>query len=331
MDKESKLEKIINSIIKVIFVCIIIFLFVCSIFSSATMKKDEHTTYKQDNVIIQIGCITVACAIVTFLRAKKVKIKISKKHIIIAIVIWIIICTVWIFATKLQPRADQSKILDAAIQMKNGDFSTFKTGGYLYKNPHQLGLLLYFYLFELIFNNNAYIALQIMNILAILVAYYSVFRIVEYMYKNKNVSKLTIVGLFLFIPISMYITFIYGNLLGFALSMLALLFEFKYLEDEKNKDIIFMAIFISIAILFKSNYMITMIAMIILLIMEAIFKKKCKLIIPIVAIVICYLLSGITTKQVIKLISKEEVNKGTPMTSYVAMGLQEGEMAPRMV
>lgn len=245
MDKENKLEKIINSIIKVIFLCIIIFLFVCSIFSSATMKKDEHTTYKQDNVIIQIGCITVACAIVTFLRAKKVKIKISKKHIIIAIVIWIIICTVWIFATKLQPRADQSKILDAAIQMKNGDFSTFKTGGYLYKNPHQLGLLLYFYLFELIFNNNAYIALQIMNILAILVAYYSVFRIVEYMYKNKNVSKLTIVGLFLFIPISMYITFIYGNLLGFALSMLALLFEFKYLEDEKNKDIIFMAFAIS--------------------------------------------------------------------------------------
>ena len=224
MDKENKLEKIINSIIKVIFLCIIIFLFVCSIFSSATMKKDEHTTYKQDNVIIQIGCITVACAIVTFLRAKKVKIKISKKHIIIAIVIWIVICTVWIFATKLQPRADQSKILDAAIQMKNGDFSTFKTGGYLYKNPHQLGLLLYFYLFELIFNNNAYIALQFMNILAILVAYYSIFKIVEYMYKNKNVSKLTIVGLFLFIPISMYITFIYGNLLGFALSMLALLF-----------------------------------------------------------------------------------------------------------
>lgn len=235
MDKENKLEKIINSIIKVIFVCIIIFLFVCSIFSSATMKKDEHTTYKQDNVIIQIGCITAACAIVTFLRAKKVKIKISKKHIIIAIVIWIIICTVWIFATKLQPRADQSKILDAAIQMKNGDFSTFKTGGYLYKNPHQLGLLLYFYLFELIFNNNAYIALQFMNILAILVAYYSIFKIVEYMYKNKNVSKLTIVGLFLFVPISMYITFIYGNLLGFALSMLALLFEFKYLEDKKIK------------------------------------------------------------------------------------------------
>lgn len=324
--KLEKLEKHTLNIVKAIFIVILLFLLIISIFDNSVVNKKEYTEYKSDYFIINVISIVTVSVLAAVIKIKNIKI--SKKFIIISTVIWLIACVLWVSMTQFQPRADQKYTLNSALEMKQNNFSSLEKGGYLYMNPHQYGLTLYFYMLSFIFNENTYLWVQIINILALLVGFYAIYRIIDLFYDDKNISRYTMLGLLLYVPIAMYVTFIYGNIIGFACSSLAIMFEVFYLKNEKKRNIAGMLIFAALAIAFKSNYLICLIAMIILLLLEAIFRKKIKYILPIIIICLSYILSLYGVRYAMKAISNVEANDGIPNITYVAMGMQEGQMAP---
>ena len=325
MTEAKKIEKCVVNIIKIIFIATIIFLFFISIFNNSVVNKKEYTEYKNDYFVVHIVTIVSASVLAAFIKSKQLKI--SKKTLIISTIIWIILCVLWVSVTQFKPRADQKYTLNAALQMKEGNYSSLNKGGYLYMNPHQYGLTLYFYMLSFIFNENTFLAVQILNILALLIGFCSMYKIVKMFYNDENISRYTMLGLLLYVPIAMYITFIYGNIIGFMSSTLAIMYEVYYLKYEKKRYIPGMLIFAALAIAFKSNYLICLIAMIGLLIIESIFRKKIKYIFPVIIICLSYLLSLYGVRYAMKTISKIDVNAGIPNTAYVAMGMQEGHMA----
>ncbi|MBR2786968.1 MAG: hypothetical protein IKD76_05710 [Clostridia bacterium] len=325
MNEVSRLEKITTSIIKIIFLIIVAFLFICSIFGSATVNAKEHTDYINDNLLMHIAVITGVSAITAFMKYKKIKI--NKKVLIVAILLWIVACVSWILMTKFQPKADQKYVLNSAMQFRENKFSSVQEKGYLYMFPHQCGLTLYFYLMSFIFNFDTYLGLQFLNVCALLVAFFAIYKTMKQLNKNSGIQRATFLGLLLFIPIALYITFIYGNIVGLACSSLAVMFEMCYLKSEKKRYIIGMALFESLAVALKSNYLIVLVAMVILLIVEAIFRKKIKYITPIIAILVFYICGNYSVKLAIKSITNTEVNDGVPSITYIAMGMQEGKMA----
>lgn len=146
--------------------------------------------------------------------------------------------------------------------------------------------------------------------------------------ENKNVSKCILLLLLLFVPYSMYITFIYGNLIGFTLSSLAILLQAKYFKSEKIWYILLMSVCMYAAIFLKQNYSITLIAMIILFIVQMIFKKKIKYLLPVTLLILSYILVNPTTDFLMRSVTGLETSTGTPSQSYIAMGMQEGDCAP---
>lgn len=325
MKNLSKLEDITTNIVKSIFLIIIIFLTICSIMISASVTEWEHSIYCNDNIFLNIVCITLVCALATFIKIKKIKV--SKNAIYIVSIAWFIICVAWVFMRNLYPNSDQFMTLNAGQQILNGNFESLEQGGYLYIYPQQYGLTLIFMAITFLFNDESYQVIQIINIFALLTAIYSLYKISNLLYKNNNVSKYIIILLYAFIPISMYITFVYGNLLGLALSCLAILFQLKYFKEEKKIYILGAVLFSTIAVLIKSNYLINLVAMIILFITEAIFKKKAKYLISVILIILCYMLLTQSVNFVFKKITNINRNEGTPIITWVAMGLQEGPLA----
>ncbi|MBR1653878.1 MAG: glycosyltransferase family 39 protein [Clostridia bacterium] len=326
MTEAKKLEKHVANIVKIIFIAIILFLFFISIFNNSFVNKKEYTEYKNDYFIVHIVSIASASVLAAFIKNKHLKI--SKKTLIIFTIIWIVLCVLWVSMTQFKPRADQKYTLNSALQMKEGNYSSLNKGGYLYMNPHQYGLTLYFYMLSFIFNENTFLAVQILNILALLIGFYSMYKIVKLFYDDENISRYTMLGLLLYVPIAMYITFIYGNIIGFTCSTLAIMFEVYYLKNEKKRNIAGMLIFAALAIAFKSNYLICLIAMIMLLMLESFFRKKIKYIFPVIIICLSYLLSLYGVRYAMKTITKIDANEGIPNIAYVAMGMQEGHMAP---
>jgi hypothetical protein len=290
------------------------------------VQKNEHTDYVQDKYVINIVSIIILCAAVTFIKMKNIKI--NKRIVIITSIIWILLCIAWVAVTQFYPRADQKYVLSCAEQIRNGNFKSLKKGGYLFIYPHQYGIVLFYYLVGLVFNNNTYLAAQYINIVALVISFYSIYKTMSILVKKNEISKYIVLSLIAFLPISMYITFVYGNLLGLACSSIAMLFQIKYFEKEKIRYIFLTAFLASLAYLFKSNYLITVIAIILLFIAEAINKRKIKYLVPVAVVCAFYVLGifliGFTMKQITGI----DKNKGVPTLSWVAMGMQEGEMAP---
>ena len=326
MEINKKIEKFIIYMVEIIFILILSFLTIESIFKTCTISSDEITSYLYDNPIIHI--ITISLTILIFMVINKKKVKIDKKWLWVLIGIWTLISAVWVYICDLYPRADQKYIYEIAMQMKQGVFKGFDIGNYAYSNPHQYGLILYEYIFGFIFGSKNYLGLQLINIVALLVSFFCIYKITRLLFKNKETSVITIFGLFLFIPIWFYITFIYGNILGLTFSMIALLLMLNYLNTRKLKFLIFSAISISLAIVFKSNYLIMLIAIICMLLIDIISNKKFKNIIPIILLIVMYLIIKNLIPITIHAITGKEKSDGIPMTAYVEMGMQEGKRAP---
>ena len=322
----TKIENVIKKIVQILAIIILMFLTVVSMCGTAHVDKDEVITYLSDNPIIHIIAIGIIIAIIKYINKKEIKI--SKKTIRICIAIWIGIIIIWILITQLYPRADQKHIFDAANDLLNGNTSSFNAEEYAGSNPHQIWLILIETLTGLVFKKYNFLILQFLNILAVLVSIFAIYKITRIIFKNRKTSIGTIIALFLFAPLSFYVTFIYGNLFGLATSMVAIWFLLKYLESKKIRYIFVSAVNIELAILFKSNYLITLVAMIGLIMLYVIKEKRLKTMLSIILLVAIYFAGNFGINVITKTITGEDKNEGIPMKSYIVMGLQEGSRAP---
>ena len=179
-----------------------------------------------------------------------------------------------------------------------------------------------------IFNDTTYLIFQLINIFSVIVSFYSLYKVMGIYCKNKELSKYVFFALLFYIPFSMYVTFVYGNLIGFAFASLALLQQAKYFKTEKNRYVIGMCICIFLSIILKPNFRITLIAMLLVFLAEAFFQKKNKYLLSVVLLIMCFLIINPITNHVMKSITGIEESKGIPPQSWVAMGMQEGRYAP---
>lgn len=343
----KNLERFITYSINIIFFLIIGLLTLFSIFETTYIEKEELSEYYKDNMIVHIIIILLIIIIICGIKLIKKKIKIFIKNknynkdkikkyinliktaiVILVVIGWGLVCIRWIFITKFYPRADQNYTLESAEQIKNNDYKSLEPKGYLYMYPQQKGLALLEYFLIGIFNKETYIIMQIINVISLLISILCMYLITKLISNKINSARLVVLLIITFIPISLYITFVYGNLIGFACSMLAVVFELLYLKNEKKRYILPMAICIAFAVIIKSNYLINLIAMILLLISNAILKKKIKYIVPLLCIVIFYIIGGKLCNVIIKDLTNKQINTGMPSTAWIAMGMQEGYMAP---
>ena len=341
MSIREKLEKILTGMVKVIFLLIILYLTVVVILYSCKVDIYETTSYDKDSIAKNICCIGIAlmvCASVAIIKiempnkSKQIKTKRLKKIVSAIIICWTTFSFIWILSTQLLPRADQYFVLDAAKGILSGNFQSFEKGGYMYIYPAQSGIVLFFTFLGVIFGKYNYVSIQVLNLFAILASYYYIYKSYKITYnynkKEKPIEQAAIIiGLFMFIQTIFYTTFVYGNIFGLMFSVMAIYFELSYFKKEKIYKIILSFICIILASLIKMNYLVTMIAMVILLFYEAIFKKNYRYFFLIILLPLMYCLGNSLVKVSMEKITNKELTGGVPKLSYIAMGLQEGGYA----
>lgn len=336
MNVRNKIDSIITNIIKIIFLFVIIFLFICVISTTCSViGAYEKTLYNKDNILKNILVIVfsiIICKIISIIKLKLDKKKVESSYRIlkrilkVVALIWITFTISWISLTLMFPRADQEEIINIVFNISQGIYSDFEKGAYMYIMPHQSGIVLLFGALEMFFGGNNFIAIQFLNIICLIISYYYIYKICQVIFKEKSKSSMLIIviSLFAYIQMAFYTTFIYGNILGLMFSVVGIYYELKFLQDEKISNLIISFISITLAVIIKLNYLITLIAMFLILIYEAIVKNKYKLFLFSVFLIICYLLGNKLVEITIENITHQELNKGTPKLAYIEMGLQEG-------
>lgn len=193
--------------------------------------------------------------------------------------------------------------------------------------PFQYGFVRYVKLIFTFWGTDNYYALQILNVLYLWLIIFFVVRNTRFLFGREQYHIGVI--LMLFFPLSIYVTYIYGNLLSLALSLAAAYYLFRFLTKEgclwfNSLLVVFLN---TLAILAKNNALIFTMAEICVIFLFSVKQAEKKFFLCnallITAILATYAISmTAVNRSLAKYTGADKV--GTPKISWVAMGLQAG-------
>lgn len=217
-------------------------------------------------------------------------------------------------------RADAKAVHEAAQLFSIGDFSELAEGGYLFHRAIQLGITTYDRILGIISFDPRFIFL--VNLWMVLGINYLCYRVTDLVFDhNREVNCLTIILSYMFLPQFFFITFAYGLIPGFLCFMLALYLLQKYFHYHQKKQVVLALIFIALACVLKSNYLIGAIALGLECLVKCVEKRKLSL------LLMCVMmgLTPLGAQKILTVAYEQEsgmkVNGGEPKITYVAMGI----------
>ena len=343
--KWKKLDEGIKIFLYIIIGLAVLYLFLLSIFGTTSMgaadlvtgveNSGEHAYFLQDiwpmNLLVTAAVI---CLIYLCCRFVLPKLLIDQRWISIGLcVIFILAGTVLILSTQMYPISDSSKILRIAEGMAEGHYEEFRRNeGYLWRYPDQLGIILLYYIVTLLAGEKNYIVLQFINLFAAAGSGLIAKQLAELIW-GKHQGGWIGIGVellyYIFAPFLLFTMYVYGTILGFAFSLLAFYMELLLLKRRQWKYVFGAALCIGLAVVFKTNSMVMMVAMILFLLYDAFMEKKKRFPIAGILLILCFQIvftQGIQGFMSMK--SGCEISEGMPKLAWVAMALQNGGSAP---
>ncbi len=332
-----------DKIVAVLFSVIILYLFLLSIFTTCYMVyTDEHVYYLRDFPLLMGAGLVMLCLFLSFLKKKSDKkekevsdkeererkelrrlkiLALSATMILGAGMAW------FILHANLPPIYDQGAVYGAAGRLLSGDYSDWKQGEYFSMLPYQNGMVLMMCPFIAVFGERASLAMQICNVPVLFLAYWGISKTAGRFFDRRSVYY-TYLGLLLMAPMWTQVTFVYGTIQEVCLAVWAVYLALVFENEGKWRYLTGSGICIMFAILWKSNAEIFMIAIMLMLFVQAIRKKSVKMLAGIFVIAVCGLAAVKGAPFIMHLITGEDTTRGIPMTAWLAMGLQESSIAP---
>jgi len=161
--------------------------------------------------------------------------------------------------------------LDEIMQaFSRGDYSSLQEGGYLFVYPFQMTYVLIGQVIQALCGPSNYLVYQLLNVVSILCNLYFLYQITWELFHDRKVCavmQLLSMGCWFYY---VFATFIYADLWSFAVQSAAFLLEIRYLNRRRLRDIIGAGICIAAATLLKTNCYVALIAMILILLMDAV-------------------------------------------------------------
>ena len=293
--------------------------------------SNENIEIKLDSIIINfIGIAVFLGIVVGFYKISK---KIKEKWLLgIAIVVIAIVGIFWVNYVKPPVKADQKVIYDLAFSFLDGKFDYLDESYYLFLHPLQLGILYFVMFVYKIINIQSPLVFQNLNIIFVIISTIFLYKICKKIYNNEKTNRIFLILIPFFIVMPMISVLVYGNIIGFMLSLISIYFIIKYFDERKIRQLIAAGISIIFSIILKQNSQVLLIAVCIIMFLDFLKTMKKFNLVFILSTIIINILSTPTIYKFTEVFTGKEVNDGIPMITYIAMGMaEEVDRAPRMV
>ena len=327
----EKISSILRKIIIWIGLVIVTFLTVTSFFQKCSFHWDKtgqnlpEIIYYEKNHFLILGILILILVSVLKKYQGWKNWSLEKLELLFFFSV-ISVSIIWIAVSDPVPVADDMMVLQSAEEIARGNYASLMEGGYLYSFTHQLGIVFILEKIYVVFGTYTVWIFRIGNVTALCLIYLCFIKIERYMNFSEEAKKISIICMAVFIVPIFYTTFVYGNTIGLSFSIWAIYHLLKYLEDHKVKNVIIMIALAVTACVFKTNYIIPMVASIIILLLNGMQKKRW------INILICFVLIGcnIGVRTGIEKYYEQKTGAelgGTSKILWVAMGTEEGPFA----
>lgn len=248
------------------------------------------------------------------LRRRRVKLFLEVDLIIMAVV-----GLIWVSGCHITPYADQLQVYLTAVDFSNGNYTDM--GAYFYMYKQQYGMA---FLYEcVLWIWESFHLIQYINVIFLLMTILFGYLISDTLFHNSRINFYTILSMNLFLPLLIYVNFVYGEVGIVAMSLCAVWAVLKWMNTEKIRYMVIAALTMTLAMMARKNMIIVAIALIIILAVFGIINKKWK----------AFLLAGLLFAMPLMTIrfiemtyewrSGMEVGDGMPSSLHIAMGMQE--------
>lgn len=366
MNQNHLFYRIINAVLRLLLAGVVFLLFLHSIFSTSFVGRllfadgsgQERTFNIADSPLRHLLVFLVATAVLLIGRQTVRALKgrggmegregVSVRHG--EVFFWgltlltLVLGTAYVLMTKLHPSSDPAKVFATAMQWRQGDFSAFEVEEYLFKYPFQSGIVLFFYLLSFLFGVDNFVGLQLVNVICLAVIYgllvkmFVIFSSLGGKEEAKGRQTAVYLGVLVWVPLSFYVTYLYGILPGMALSLGAVYFSGRYLLTRRYRYIAAASLCMGLATVVKMNCLIYLIAIACFLVYDAaeqfFFSEKKQWVKGGVSLlfIVCMGLSVALCTQLsnclVERITGRELGEGEVMLSWVVMGMQEAPLGP---
>ena len=220
----------------------------------------------------------------------------------------------------IPPYWDQAQVFFDALSFKEGDYSDMKA--YLGMYPQQYGLV---FLYELIFlvMPDEYISIQYVNVLFVLVIIFFSYRLADELFHNQVVNLYCILGTVAFLPMFLYVNFVYGDVGFTALAIVGNYFVLRWRNENKVRYALWSVVSFAFAYLLRKNILIVLLGVLIVLAIDAWKRMSLQSLVVGVMILLIPMLSMSAVKVSYEMRSGQKVSEGIPAIMWIAMGMQE--------
>ena len=260
-----------------------------------------------------------------------------RKFLLAAVMVWIILIgLIQLIFSKTVPAADALSVYSCAESLASGDLSVIHpTDSYLSYYPQQIGLTAFFELlirfFKLFpFHVQHYHLIKLVYIALTCAIVFFQYRLTHLLWQNDAADCLSLLFSALHLPLLMYSAFLYGEIPSYAAILAGSCCLAGLLKDSGNHFLLRLAGSLSgftLAVFFRKNSLIMIIAVLIVVLLEAIHQKSGKLLL---FCILCAALSLSVLPCTIRLYEQRSgstLKSGVPASSYFLMGMQESERA----
>lgn len=219
---------------------------------------------------------------------------------------------------------DGMTLSDIAIEFMKNNYDSLSEGGYLFNYSFQAGMVALLEIIYRIFGIENYLVFQMINVISIMIFIWMLGKITDELFEEKSISRIEAVLSMGMLPLFLFSTFVYGDIIGWAFGVSAIYFVIKYLKTNRWQFVFAASVVLSIGIVVKSNINILLVASVIAILLNAVSKKKFSLLVWIGVMLIVsqigvLMVQGVYTHRA----GLSEYPKGIPKVAWVAMSFQE--------
>ncbi len=329
---QGVVSRLINRLVRLLFGLVILYLILLAAFSTSAISDTEHTYLLPDrclgNLLIEAGFISLIF-LHRHLHAKKRPVPdISGRPGAFRtgmLLLAGLLCTGLVLLTQQQPYADQLQVFQTVRALHQRSSEPFLEGGYLNVYPHQSGFILFSYLLSLLAGTDNYLVFQLLNALCVVWLLGSLCKILR-LSGEDSLSVCFLLPLCIaFVPLFLYVPFIYGTLPGLALSVFAYRSLLVFIQRKDVCSAALSIVCIFLAVFLKNNYLIFLIGLMLFTVHEALSARRAELLCLLPFFLAVLLLTQSLAVAGIEQLSGQKIGRGMHPLAWVSMGLQEDE------
>ncbi len=307
-----------------------------SIFTTYVFPEDWEETLRKAG-FLRLG-VSIAGAIiigfVLFAVTRKRSLEKSRKVRCVCTFIVLVICLFWCIIVNKNQAGDGLVIYNIAVDMlTNGALDPAISEAnpfYFSRYPFQISYFFYIYTAVKLFGAENFIAYRVLNIISVIIIVNVLSKVAERASNKSVVGSYVCILATLFLPLSLFSSFLYGNIPSLAFSLLACYMALTLDFSNKRQvvlKIVAMFACLFLALWFKPNAAIFYIALGIWFVLRVIKDKKPIYLLFVALLIVEYKCIGLMQIVLVNKFFPDTNPAGCPLVAWLAMGLQEGSRA----